>query len=83
MERRVAGRADDVGEKLLRAAVAVQNVVLAALFKIKHKLHGNARAARPLCVRRLAGVARHIARVVGSKVPEGSLGCCLHADSTS
>ncbi len=58
-------RAQHVGQERLRGAVAVQNVVLAALFEIHHELHGDARVARPFRIGRAAAVAAEIARVTG------------------
>ena len=73
MAVRVAGGTDDVRQELLGAAVAVQDVVFAALFKVEYELQGNARPARPARVGRTSGVARHVAGIVFSKVPYGPL----------
>ena len=58
-------RAQHVGQERFRGAVAVQNIVLAALLEIHHELHGDARVAGPLRIGRVAAVAAEIAGVVG------------------
>jgi hypothetical protein len=71
----VAGRVEHLGEELLRARVAVQHTVFAAFLVVQHELHGNARAAGPAGVRRVAAVADEVARVGQG----GVVGpCCRH-----
>ena len=64
MPVRVAGGADNIGQKLLRTGIAVQHVVFRALFVVQNKLHGDARIVRPPRVRRLSAVAAQVARVI-------------------
>ena len=58
-------RAQHVGQKRLRGAVAVQDVVLAALLEIHHELHRDARVAGPARIGRVAAVAAEVAGVAG------------------
>src|SRR5580700_3999057 len=51
---------ENVGQERLRRAVAVQDIVLAALLEVHHELHGDARMAGPLRMRRIAAVATEI-----------------------
>jgi len=60
----VGGRADDLGEELFGARVAVQHAVLAAFFVVEDELQGHARAAGPLGVGRVLAVTDEIARIV-------------------
>ena len=55
--------AHDLGEKRLRCGVAVQNIVLAALFVVDHELQRDPRPARPIGERRRPAVADHVARI--------------------
>ena len=64
---RVRGRADDFGEELLAAGVAMQHAVLAALLEVEHELHGDARATGPVGKGRIATVAEEIARILGRR----------------
>ena len=64
MPVRVAGGADNIGQKLFRTGIAVQHVVFRALFVVQHKLHGDARVVRPPRMRRLSAVAAQVARVI-------------------
>ena len=58
-------RAEHVGEKRFRRGVAMQDVALAAFLVIDDELHGDARAARPARVGRVAAVADEVAGVAG------------------
>ena len=66
------GRVKHLGEKSLRAGIAMQDMVFATLFKIQHELHSNARTMRPrprpLGVRHIFAVACEIARIGGGAV---------------
>ena len=55
--------ADDLRQERLGGEVAMQNVVLAALFVIDHELQRDPRPARPIRERRRAAVSSHVARV--------------------
>ncbi len=57
-------RTDDLGQKLLGVAVAVQYAVFTAFFIVEHKLHGDPRLAGPICVRRGAAVAHQVAGII-------------------
>ena len=58
-------RTQHVGQERLRGAVAVQDVVLAALLEIHHELDRDARVARPARIGRVAAVAAEVAGVAG------------------
>ena len=60
----IAGRPDDVGEELLGSGIAVQHVVLCALFIVEHELYRHACLVRPGGVRRRGAIADQIARIV-------------------
>jgi hypothetical protein len=62
--RRIGGRADDLGQELLRARIAMQHAVFTALFVIQHELHRDARPSGPVCLHRVAAVADQIAWIV-------------------
>ncbi|AIM20687.1 amidohydrolase [Serratia sp. SCBI] len=64
MARRIAGGADNIGEKLFRSRIAMQHMILRTLLVIEHKLHGNPRVARPARVRRISGVASQVTGVI-------------------
>src|SRR5690606_10550879 len=55
--------ADDGGEEGLGGGVAVEDVVLAALFVIEDDLHGDIGATGPLRIGGRAAVAEHVAGV--------------------
>ena len=55
--------ADDVGEEGLGRGVAVEDVVLAALFVVEHDLHRDIGAAGPFGIGRRTAVAEHVAGV--------------------
>ncbi|MCY1299006.1 hypothetical protein D9M70_485200 [compost metagenome] len=57
-------RADDLGQQTFGRRVAIENAALAALLVVQHELHGNARIARPVCLRRIAAVANEVARIL-------------------
>ena len=57
--------ADDLGQELLRTAVAMQDAILAALLNIQHELHGDAGISRPACLGWIAAVADQIAWIRG------------------
>src|SRR6202011_5206620 len=65
-----------VRQERFRRAIAMQNVVFAALFEIDHELYGNTRAAGPARVGRVAAVAIEIAGIAGFSHLRG-----LEADS--
>ncbi len=65
-------RSDDLREEGLRGGVAMQDVVLAAFLVVDDELHGDARAARPICGGRVAPVTDHVARVGLVEVEHGS-----------
>ena len=65
----IAGRSNDVREKLFRPGIAVQDMVFCPLFIIEHKLHGDACLIRPLRMRRVACVATQIPRITLFKKP--------------
>ena len=50
-------------QQRLRAGIAVQDVVLAALFVIDHELDRDARAVRPFGTRWIAPISHHVARI--------------------
>src|SRR5262249_56608961 len=56
-------RAKHVGEKGFRSGVAMQDIALSTFLVIHHELDGDARAARPARVGRIAAVAGEIARI--------------------
>ena len=56
-------RAKHVREKRLRGGIAMQDIVLSTLLVIDHELDGDARAARPAWVGRIAAVSREIAGI--------------------
>ena len=56
---------DDLGEKRLGGRVAMQDVVLAALFVVQHDLQRDLRAAGPFRVGGLGAMADHVAGVAG------------------
>src|SRR5262249_56803155 len=56
-------RAQHVRQERFRRAVAMQDVVLAALLEIHHELHRDARAVRPVRIGRVAAVAMEIPRI--------------------
>src|SRR5690554_4951286 len=63
---RIGGRADDLGEKLLGAGIAVQHTVLAALFIVEHKLYGNFSPAWPVGMGRVTAVTDKITGIFGA-----------------
>src|SRR6185369_6092064 len=71
---RKARRVEHLGQELFRPGVAVQYRVLAAFLVVQDELQGDARAAGPSSVGRVAAVAGEIARVRGSAVV-GHDGC--------
>ena len=58
-------RAQHIRQERFRGAIAMQNVVLAALFEIDHELHGDPRTAGPSRIGRVAAVAVEIAGISG------------------
>ncbi len=60
-------RAQHVGQKRLRRAIAVQDVVLAAFLEIDHELHRDPRGIRPFRIGRVAAVAAEVARVATAR----------------
>jgi hypothetical protein len=58
-------RAEHIRQEGFRGGIAVQDIVLAALFEIDHELHRDPRAARPLRMGRVAAVAAEIAGISG------------------
>ena len=58
-----AAAPDDFRQKRFGRGIAMQDVVLAALFVIDDELHRDIRAARPLGVGRVAAIADHVAGV--------------------
>src|SRR5262249_14546080 len=56
-------RAKHVGEKGFGRGVAMQDIALSTFLVIQHELHGDARAARPARVGRIAAVTGEIARI--------------------
>ncbi len=62
--RRKRRGADDLRKELLRAGVAVQHAVFAALFIVEDELHRNARPPGPVRLHRMAAIADQIAWIV-------------------
>ncbi len=58
-------RTDNLGEERLGGRIAMQDAVLPALLVIDHELDGDARAARPIGVGRLAAIADKITWIIG------------------
>src|ERR1700722_12960501 len=54
---------DDLGQERFGGALAMQDIVLAALLVIDDKLHGDTSALRPVGERRGSPVADHVARI--------------------
>ena len=59
-------RAQHVRQERFGGAIAMQDVVLAALLEIHHELHRDPRIARPARIGRVAAVAAEIAGVAGA-----------------
>src|SRR5581483_5689425 len=56
-------RAQHVGEERLRGEVAMQNIVLAALFEVHHELYGKSCIAGPARIGRVAPIAAKVSRI--------------------
>jgi hypothetical protein len=55
---------DDFGQEGLRCSVTMEDVVLAALFIVQHKLYSGMCTTRPLRVRNGPAIALHVTRIV-------------------
>ena len=56
-------RTDNFGQEHLGCRITMKDVVLAALFIIQHKLHGDTGIVRPGCMRRRRPIADHVTRI--------------------
>ena len=73
MPVRVAGGADNIGQKLFRTGIAVQHVVFRALFVVQHKLHGDAllKGIQAMGLETFGDLRHKMNNVLGVVIPNG------------
>ena len=73
MPVRVAGGADNIGQKLLRTGIAVQHVVFRALFVVQNKLHGDAllKGIQAMGLETFGDLRHKMNNVLGVVIPNG------------
>ena len=76
-------RTQHVRQERFRCAVAVQDIVLAALFEIHHELHRDARAAGPFQIARFAAIAVEIPGISASTRPPSKRIFCAPFHNTA
>ena len=73
MPVRIAGGADNIGQKLFRTGIAVQHVVFRALFIVQHKLHGDAllKGIQAMGLETFGDLRHKMNNVLGVVIPNG------------